>query len=109
MTCCPSCGYNLTRDEVIERDEWSIDPRGAVRFQGEAIYLPPALFTIMHTLATTTRSVRAEVLLNRMGSEAQPQVIGVLICRLRKLLRDKKIPSPIQTVWGRGYALGAAA
>lgn len=37
------------------------------------------------------------------------KLADVVICKLRKLLREHGLPNAIQTVWGYGYALDASA
>jgi DNA-binding response OmpR family regulator len=110
MTCCPSCGYNLTRDEVIEIGPWRLDPRGAVSFDGRRLSLTADCAMIMHSIAAAHgRPISLAALLSRIGSEALTNIIQVQIWRIRDVLRASDIPVPFHTVRSRGYAWGAAA
>lgn len=104
MTCCPSCGFNLTRDEIVEIDGWRIDPRGIAEYDGRAIHFAPAQLIILHSIAMMRGRIAArDAILNRMGTEAEPNILSVLVCRIRRTINAAGIPSPIKTVCGRGY------
>lgn len=105
MSFCPHCGFNLERDQPVERDGFVIDPRGAVRFCGHPVRLTPAETQIMHTLAAADgRSVRVSTILERLGCEdAQYNRVSVSISKIKRTLTQSGIPFPIRSDWGRGY------
>jgi len=103
---CPHCGFNLEQDQVIERDGFILDPRGAVSFHGEAITLPKNHVQLLYTLAASYgRPVRRDVLADRVGSESNnvSNTMSVIFGRIRKTLADAGAPWPVEVVWGRGY------
>jgi DNA-binding response OmpR family regulator len=106
MTFCPSCGFNLSRDELIERDGFVIDPRGGVTFEGRQIEIWPSEVSIAHTVATAAgRCVSIGAIAGRLDSEAIDPInrIAVSICRMRKRFAAANAPFPIETVHSRGY------
>lgn len=103
--CCPSCGYNLTKDEPIERDGFCIDPRGAVSFQGRPLRLTAGAFTMLLCVARANgRPVHDDTILGYSGSEGTENTVHVQMCRARKAFAIEGAPFPIQRLQGRGYA-----
>lgn len=101
---CPSCGFNLRNDEVVERDGFRLDPRGLAEFEGRYIDIPVGYALILHALASNEgRAVSLSTLLSRVSDGDYPQFVAVLVCRMRRTLQEAGIPNPIQTVYGRGY------
>lgn len=47
--------------------------------------------------------VRKPTLLDRLDSEGVNNTIQVIICRIRRKLKDVGAPESIETVWGQGY------
>jgi DNA-binding response OmpR family regulator len=105
---CPSCGFNLTKDEPIERDGFVIDPRGVVTFEGRQVPFTKAEHNLLHTLARAEgRCVESAVLGERLGESEDPvNTARVLILRIRRRCWNAGAPNPIRTVWGRGYRWG---
>jgi DNA-binding response OmpR family regulator len=106
---CPSCGFNLTKDEPIERDGFVIDPRGVVTFEGRQVPLQAGEIIFVHSIAAGEgRCVPISALLERMDSESKDP-LGLLhtrLCMIRKRFFGVGAPNPIRTVWGRGYRWG---
>jgi DNA-binding response OmpR family regulator len=102
VTCCPSCGYSLTRDEPVERDGWRVEPTGAW-YRGKHILTGPSDSATLHAIASAPRPVSTDALLNRLGSEALSNVVAVYVSRIRSRCSALGVPSPIQTVRSYGY------
>ena len=107
---CPSCGYNLSRDEVISTDGFMLDPRGVVSFGGRGIDITSGEAMLLHTIASEQgRVLRAETIGQRISDSDDPgNVAQVTVCRVRQKLRDAALPVPFHNVRGRGYAWGLA-
>jgi DNA-binding response OmpR family regulator len=104
MNCCPSCGFNLARDEIVESGDWRLDPRGEIYHAGRLVRLPPAINILIHSIAAADgRVMGVEALENRIGTESNGNIITVYVSRFRTLLRELGIPDPIKTVWGKGW------
>jgi DNA-binding response OmpR family regulator len=102
---CPSCGYSLARDEIIERDGFVLDPRGRVSFLGSPVTMTRAEAMVLHGIASCgNRTVKAEALGARIsGSEDPGLVLRVFLSRVRRHLREQGFPSPVVTEPGIGY------
>lgn len=104
---CPSCGYNLTRDEVIERDGFMLDPRGVAAFGGGDLGMTPGEALVLYAVARGGgRPVQRNVILSRISDGCDPNIVSVLLSRARSKLMSRDVASPIKTVHGRGYAWG---
>lgn len=111
MSFCPHCGYNLTRDEVIEADGFTLDPRGTVTFEGREARLTRPQVDLLYAMARADgRPVALPALAERMGSEAEDirNVVSAQLAHTKRRLRAANIPFPVRTVWGRGYRWGLA-
>ena len=101
---CPHCGYNLEADAIIERDGFTIDPRGHVRYDG--ILIPgftPQMVSVMHSLAKGNgRKLTAEVIADRCDSESADAKnhISVQIFKIRRVLQAVDVPCPVQSKLG---------
>lgn len=104
---CPGCGLNLKQDELIIDGDWSLDPRGVSRFQGVKVASSSSA-DILYALAKAGgRPLNGHAIVGRLQSNAHEDsnVVGVLICRLRTIFKDKGIPWPVETIGGgRGWA-----
>ena len=108
MTCCPHCGYNLARDEVIERDGFCIDPRGTVAFNDRQLRLTAGAFAMLLCIVRANgRPVRDDTILNYADSEGTENTVHVQMCRTRKAFAAQGVPFPIQRMSG-GYRWGIA-
>ena len=105
MSFCPSCGFNMTRDETVERDGFTLDPRGCVSFMGKDVPLTKAEATLLHTVAAADgRVVSRATVASRFGMSDDPaNVTSVLMCRIRKRLSAFGAPCPVKNEIGRGY------
>lgn len=54
----------------------------------------------------TTDAIMAAIYRNLGKDEADPKIVDVFICKIRKKLRPYGVA--IETVWGRGYGIPAA-
>lgn len=101
---CPHCGYNLEADTIIERDGFTIDPRGHVRYGGVLIpRLRPQVVSAMHSIAKANgRKVTADIIADRCGSETvnTSNVVRGLVWRLRGALNAVDVPCPVQSKLG---------
>lgn len=102
--CCPSCGYNLRADEVIERGRWRLDPRGSAYYNGARLRLSKTQSIILHDIAASRgREVTREALLGRTSDGENLNNVCAQVCRLRQRLARLGVPDPIQSRWGAGY------
>lgn len=110
---CPSCGFNLAKDEPVARDGWVLDPRGSAWLNGEELPLSASRVMLLLTLAKEhPRWVRAEALLHRASDGEEANTIAVIICQMRRLFRELGVPSPIESRnphAGGGYRWKVAA
>lgn len=112
MSICPHCGYSLSHDKAIQIDDWRIDPRGSVRYQGADIPMRPSLVQFLYAVAEAKgRPVSSEIIASRSGSEAT-DVVGRMRIQatiLRKILRAAGAPIPFRKAYGYGFQWGASA
>ena len=105
---CPSCGYDLAKDEVIERGALRLDPRGEITWHGAPVMLTPAEHLLLSTLVKAQgRPVRRDVLLERTGADCASNVADVQLHRIRGKFAGTGHPAPIETVRGHGWRWAA--
>lgn len=97
---CPSCGYNLKRDEPIQRGEWTLEPI-STWFRGIRLRITPSESGFLHTLAKAGgRPLARDVMGARLSDGEVPgDVMTAYACRLRRKLEQV----PFETVHGHGY------
>lgn len=112
---CPHCGYSLVQDEPIKRDGFWIDLRGAVLSPSDdaprvVLGLTRAMVSILHTLASSSRAVSAEILSERAGltEHSRSSSLYVLICKMRRVFERQGTKAPILTVPMVGYQWSVA-
>jgi len=104
MSFCPSCGFNLDRDKVLQLDGFTLDPRGEVHFGETRVELSHHEALVMHTVAAAAgRPVKTETIACRVSDGEDPHCASVFIHRARRRLLAAGIPNPIQTAFRRGY------
>jgi DNA-binding response OmpR family regulator len=106
---CPSCGYNLANDQVIERDGFAIDPRGLVVYNGRAVKgLIPTDVCIFHSIAKNQgRPINISALTERCCDEdTDVGRVYNAVCRIRHALNLQDIPDPIKTLTAYSNAQG---
>ena len=110
---CPSCGFNLAKDEMVERDGWLLDPRGSAWLNGAEVPLSSGQAVILHTVGgESPRWVRTEALLNRASNSERENTVAVQMCIIRRRLRELGIAPPIESRHmrhGGGYRWKVAA
>lgn len=66
------------------------------------------VFGHLYTREMATKNSIMAILYQSMGrDEAEPKIVDVFVCKLRKKLKPFGVA--IETVWGNGYAMPAAA
>jgi len=102
---CPHCQYDLKADEVIKRDGFTLDPRGAVTYNGKEIKLTKAQKCILFSLAKADgRRLSSYDLADRCCYYETAHVSNAIkmhISLLRKRLSG--LPCPVQNEHGVGY------
>lgn len=100
---CPHCGYDLIVDApIILNDFAMMGPMSPLSFLGRPVRLTPAERVVVWTIFKSfPRAVRMSVILDRLGSEAEGNVIDVYLCRIRKKLRTIGAPIPFEAVGGK--------
>jgi len=102
---CPHCQYDLKADTIIERDGFTLDPRGAVTYNGQEIKLTKTQKCILFSLAKANgRRLSSYDLADRCcyydASNANKE-FKMHISLLRKRLSH--VQCPVQTDHGVGY------
>lgn len=102
---CPCCGFNLERDEVVERDGFRLDPRGYVEFKGTLLDLRQSGRLILHALAAEDGRICSNGMLRgKIGAEDElSDVVSTQLTYLRRDLVRQGIEPPVQNVWGVGW------
>ena len=104
---CPSCGYNLSRDEVIDRDGFMLDPRGAAQFHGDDLGLTLAEALTLYAIASANgRPISHKTIASRVSDSNDAEVARIFVLRARRKLTVHDAPDPVRTMRGRGYAWG---
>lgn len=101
----------VTVGEVLEFDGIKLDPEThRVTREGEELRLGPTEFRLLSTLMEKPGRVWSrEQLLDRVWGRdiyVDSRTVDVHVGRLRKALGVPRMPDPIRTVRGAGYALG---
>lgn len=103
---CPHCGYDLERDQIIDRDGLRFDPRGDVTWHGMALQLTTNERIVLGTIVKAAPDcVTRAVLDERTGYTGMGNCSEVLVCRIRRKMRDvapAMIATPLETVRGLG-------
>lgn len=103
---CPSCGYDFLVDQSSTVEGFTMHGESSpLEVLGQVIPLSRGESSLVWSLMKAYPSpVRHDALLLRMGSEANTgNTLQVLVCRVRRKLREAGIPDPIELVRGRGY------
>ena len=102
---CPNCGYNRAPDPILEAAGWRVDPRNREAiFGSKRVHFTPAELTIFHSLlAANGETVRRDVLMERIGSDADSNSLQVLLARVRRKISG----TPVEILSLRGHGLRA--
>jgi DNA-binding response OmpR family regulator len=100
---CPHCGYDLVIDAPVILNDFSmLNSLAPLYYRGQVIRLTPAERCVAWTLIKAfPRAVRLGVILDRLGSDAEGNVIDVYLSRIRKKLRDIGAPIPFESAGGK--------
>lgn len=104
-------GDGLAREPVLASSAPLLinDSAAECRVFGEVVQLTKKEFDLLIYLATEPGKIRSkEEILNAVwGLEFDPgsNVVSVVVCGLRKKLKEKGLPEAVKTIWGRGYRL----
>lgn len=102
-TICPHCGYDLVRDEPIERAGIAMQPYGAVRFHGAEVKLTPGETAVLWALVKAGgRPLSRAILAERIGYEGDKNTVDVHLTRIRKKLAPHGA-SPIRNLRVFGF------
>lgn len=87
---CPHCGFDLDNDQPIVIDDFFMFGPGApLCYQGRPLRLTGAEAAVAWTLIKACPAlVRVDVILDRIGSEANLEAVGIFIHRIRRKLRE---------------------
>ncbi|MDD3800204.1 MAG: winged helix-turn-helix domain-containing protein [Novosphingobium sp.] len=107
---CPCCGHNLTVEQPIVLGPLAYDPREQIRWHGDAMPLTASEFLLLGSLIQAEgKLVTKDVLAERIGYDGAgdaSNLIGVLVCRIRRHLRRAGAPDGlIVTELRRGVRL----
>jgi len=100
---CPHCGYDLQLDGAVLINDFSMmGPMAPLWWGEQVVKLTSAERMICYTLMKAYPSpVRISVLLDRVDSESDDNLIAVYLSRIRKKLREAGAPMPITSSRGR--------
>lgn len=98
---CPNCGLSLGKDKTVERDGFTVDPRGAVTYRGRALPINGSQRLILHSLASSDHDVRNDALMARAcDEETFSNSLQVQICAIRRKIGAAGAPNPIVNARG---------
>lgn len=103
---CPHCGCDLMKDQpIILNDFAMMGPMSPLTYKGDTIKLATAERNLVWTLMKACpRPVRFDVILARIDSESEGNVIDVYMSRIRTKLRAIGAPIPFESLKERaGY------
>ena len=103
---CPCCGYDLVKDEPVKIGDFNMaSDFGPLQYKGKRVRLTAAQKSLCWSLMKAyPRPVRSSTLRNRIGSDADSNVLQVLVCRIRKTLANAGAPAVVKSIAGVGYA-----
>lgn len=106
---CPHCGFDLEASAPIKIGAFEMrTPDSDLLVGGGAIHFPTSERIILHTLMLAAPNpVDRLILRERIGTEADGNVLDVFISRIRARITAAGFEPPIKTVWGVGYAWAA--
>lgn len=105
---CPCCGYDIAKDEPIERAGIAMAPYGPVRFHGVDVNLTRGETAVLWTLMKADRPIARHILAERYGQKesSDSNCVDVLLTRIKhKLARHGA--HPIQNRRGVGVYIEA--
>jgi OmpR family two-component system response regulator YxdJ len=102
---CPCCGADIRLDTPIMLNDFSMYGDGyPLMHKGKRVPLTPMQNAICWTLLKAYPAVvSADVLMIRVGSDAESNALDVQLSRMRAKMRELGIPNPIETIWGKGF------
>lgn len=104
---CPHCGFDLERDEPVDRAGIAIDPFGICQFHGQPLRLTRSERQILFAIVKADGAILSRaVLAERVGYEGDHNVVDVFLTRIRNKMKPIA-PPPLETVWGVGVRLAA--
>lgn len=104
---CPGCGRDLVPDQPIIINEFSmLSAMSPLFYRGKPIQLTFSERTVVWSMMKAfPQPVSHEVMLNRLDSEAEGNVIDVYASRIRTKLRAVGAPIPFESM-GSGRNVG---
>lgn len=106
MHLCPSCGLDLSKNEPVSSATYKMHgPNGPLVIDGKDIPLAPLENEVAWALLRAKPApLGKDAILLRIGSEGDGNLVAVILCRLRKKIREAGVEREvIQTVYGGGY------
>ena len=110
LQTCPACGQEMSAEKPV-----LFEAKNEVHFRGASARMAPQelqLFAILaeaHPKPVTREKILAEMFWERNDDELpQPNILGVLIYKLRKALEKNGVPVKILARHGRGPTSGYA-
>lgn len=99
---CPHCGYDLVADAPIILNDFSmLSPLSPLCFRGQPIKLTPSERCVAWTIFKSyPRAVTIDVILDRLDSDAEGNVVDVYLSRIRAKLRAINAPIPFEAAGG---------
>jgi len=100
---CPHCGYDLAKDAPILLNDFAmLGPMSPLTWKSTPIRLTPAERSVIWTIFKSyPRAVALDVILDRLESDAEGNVIDVYLSRIRAKLRAIGAPIPFESVGGK--------
>jgi DNA-binding response OmpR family regulator len=102
---CPNCGWSVDRDTPVIINDFSMFADGyPLLYKGEKVPLTAGEARVCWSLLRAFPDhVSVDTLAIRCSSNGFNDTIKVLICRIRRKLRDIGCENQIETIWGMGY------
>lgn len=105
MSVCTRCGYDLYKDTAVSAGGFAMTSAGQpLTYRGEPITLTAGEKHIVWSLLKAApHALKIGILLERLDSDGYEDTVRVLVCRIRRKIRDTAGYDPIETIRGKGY------
>jgi DNA-binding response OmpR family regulator len=103
LQVCPHCGYDLVTNAPMMINDFTMNgPSHPLLYRGRRLHLTPTEEEICWSLMKSyPEPITVSVLMERIDSASDWNVINVMVCRIRKKLEAEGAPNIFETLRGR--------